>query len=225
MGQWVQGSPSSFWILSVFRKSSSVLPEWQGFLPCIVLCIFSGDNWTSMAWFAQCTNICGPDEHRQTLLASEKVAPWLLSCSICLYTQLLLHWSWDISWFAADGGTHQTTVCAHLQQSGALPTQCTAHHLCSRGYAGTWIWGFACGRHKSSEVSLDHGAQKAPVSGCHLFSHFLMRHSMGTGLVMLEDTYNTNMPLGTLDFAGQAESQFVTLFPFVIFKKSWVDCK
>lgn len=159
------------------------------------------------------------------LLAPEKVAPWLLSCSICLYTQLLLHWSWDISWVAADGGAHQTTVCAHLQQSGALPTPCTAHHLCSRGYAGTWIWGFACGRHKSSEVSLDHGAQKAPVSGCHLFSHFLMRHSMRTGLVMLEDTYNTNMPLGTLDFAGQAESQFVTLFPFAIFKKSWVDCK
>jgi len=31
-------------------------------------------------------------------------------------------------------------------------------------------------------------------------------------LAVLEDTYNTNMPLGTVDFVGQAESLFVMLF-------------
>lgn len=35
-------------------------------------------------------------------------------------------------------------------------------------------------------------------------------------MAMLEDTYNTNMPLGTLDFVGKAGSLFVMLFSSAI---------
>lgn len=222
-GRRVRHPLFEYWVFS--EKSSCVLPDWQGFLPCVVLWIFSEDNWMPMAWFVHCTNICGLAEHKQTGCWHLKKQPldYWAAASDC--TQLLLHWSWDIKWFGPAAGAHQTNVCAHLQQREAVPMLCTAHHLCSWCYAETWLWRFVCGRHKSSEISLDHEAQQATVSDCHLFSHFLMHHNMGTGLVMLEDAYNTNMPLGTLDFAERAESQFVTLFPFAVFKMSWVDCK
>lgn len=77
------------------------------------------------------------------LLASEKVALWLLSYSIWLYTQLILHWSWDIKWFAAAGAPNQGLSIPTAKRGCPCPVHSSPSvllMLCRSSIIGVCLW-------------------------------------------------------------------------------------
>lgn len=90
-----------------------------------------------MAWFAQCTNICGLQEHKQTGCWHLKKQPldYWAAASDCT---LLLHWSWDLNGLLLLVGHTKTNVCAHLQQKEAVHNSPSVLLMSCHAELGYW---------------------------------------------------------------------------------------